>query len=260
VFLHPFFQDRFLVPGGPPFFALAAIGLVAFLARATRRSGWPARVPYVTWTTSALLIVLAVVPLKGKDAPIDVDTAFVARASGVLRAPGPGASAMMNEYALNEIARRQTLGADRVVPVAGLERDEARAILDLVAREAGPDERVGWIGMSSEMSPAIVMLGRLERGGSRASFLRDAPVTMGWFADPGVDALRVRAFVEGFDVIFITDPPDLKGRPSGLWAASARHLLLTGGGWMEHELGHVDIARPMRPPLPVTLIACRRIK
>jgi hypothetical protein len=260
VFAHPFFQDRFLVPGGPVFFALAAIGLVAFLSRATRKGGWPARVPFVTWTTSALSIVLAVLPLKGKDAPIDVDTAFVARATGLLGERGSGAAAIVHDYKLDTIARRQTLGRDRVVPGNGLELTEARAILDLVAMEAQPDERVGWLCMSSEISPALVHFGRLERGGSRATFLRDAGTPMGTSSDPRADAAAVRAFAEPFDVVFLTDPPDVKGRADGRWGAAARAQLLGGGGWTEREIGEVEIASPMGAKRPVKLFACRPIQ
>jgi hypothetical protein len=167
---------------------------------------------------------------------------------------------MVNDYKLNELARRQSIGAGRLLPSGGLERHEAARILDLIAAAAQPDERVGWLGMSSEMSPAMILFGRMDRGGSRATFLRDAAVTMGDFSDPHVDAGGVRAFAERFDVVFMTDPPDVKGRSEGLWAATARTMLASGGGWVERELGTVDITRPMKPPLPVRLIACRRVK
>jgi hypothetical protein len=130
----------------------------------------------------------------------------------------------------------------------------------MVTREARHDERIGWLGMSSEVSPAVLLFGRMERGGTRVEFLRDAAVTMGDFEDPHVDAAQVHAFADRFDVVFFTDPPDLKGRKDGLWAATARTMLESGGGWVERELGKVDIARPMSPPLSVRLIACRRTK
>ncbi len=260
VFLHPFFENRFLVPGGPVFFVAAAAGLSVMVAVIKQRSPWLSRIPGGSWTVAFVLFALALVPIGRNGSPIDFDTAFVARALGFVDPAPTGASVIVNDYKLSVIAQQQTLGAQRVLPSSGLERDEVSRILDLVTLEAKPDERVGWLGMSSELSPALILFGRLERGGTRATFLRDSSAKMGDFEDPHVDADQVRAFANQFDVVFLTDPPDVRGRPSGLWAATARTMLESGGGWVERELGTVETARPMSPPLAVRLIACRRTK
>lgn len=249
VWIHPFFQERFLVPGAVFLWGLAAIGVARW---------WSTSAPKA-FVGSAAFVLIAWLPIRS-GSPLDFDTHATARALGVLR----GNEATLS-FVAGAIAERQRLFGGRVLaPNNGLERDAANAILDAVAREAQPNERIGWIGVSSELSPAALHLGLLLRGGSRERFLRDAEVRidLDYFADPHVDAALVHAFAEKFDVIFATDPSDLKNRsgPERAWAKNAREMLLQDGSWTAREIGRFAIARPLKDPLVVTLFACRRKK
>lgn len=242
VWTHPFFQERFLIPGVVFVWVFGAVGL------STRLSCGAKGV-----TVAAGLLLAAWWPLS--DSPrIPVDTRIVGEACGVIA--GPEA---VREYVVSEIARHRSLGSGRALDSSGLETGAAHALLDAIANEVGPDERCGWIGMSSELSPAALHLGLLERGGSGSRLLRDAPVRMDldYFADPHADLAAVKSHAARFDVVFATDPPDLKGRSAREWARAARELLIQDGAWTARELGRFEIARPMKDPLVVTLFACR---
>jgi hypothetical protein len=148
----------------------------------------------------------------------------------------------------------------RSLPTAGLLRSEADALYDLAARAAGPDARVGWIGTSSELAPAALHLGLLERGGSRERFLRDAhrPLDVTFEGvDPQWSAAQLRDWAGGFDVVFATDPPDPGDRPERRFEARYREMLVRELGWTETELGSVAIHKGARAPYPVRLFACR---
>jgi hypothetical protein len=224
---------------------LAAVGLAWILP-----AGWKG------CALGAALVVASWLPIRG-DSPVTFDTRIAGRALGVI-----AGKPELQAYVESELARHQRLFAHRSLSTNGLERVAADGLLDAIAREAGPDERVAWIGTLTELSPGALHLGLLARGGSRERFLRDvaATIDLDYFADPRADAAAVRAFAERFDVVFATDPPDLKGRPERAWARAAREGLVADGSWTQRELGRFEIARPLRDPLVVTLFACRRRK
>ncbi len=227
VLAHPFHLDRFLLPVAVAWWSLAAVGLA-----------------------SLRLVVLGALAVLALAFPM-TDTRAVARALG-FRSEDPAIRA----YQESILRGWKDLSGSRPLPTAGLAREEADALLDLAAHACGPDERVGWIGISNELSPALVQIGLLERGGSRARFLRDAtkPMDVTYFGvDPGLDDAALARFAEGFDVIFSTEPADLRGRPGRAFESGYRQRL----GWTTSELGQVAISRPLREPLSVTLIACR---
>jgi hypothetical protein len=213
--------------------------------------------PTVAAITAAATVWCAAVPIR-IDPPLTPDTYVVGDALDVLqREP-----ADLRAYQLQVLAERQSLGSHRALPVDGLGHVTALVMLDAIGRAAGPEERIGWIGVSSVLSPAMLQLGLLSRGGSRARFLRDAEpkIDLDYFVDPRVDAAGVRAFAADFDVIFATDPPDMKGRRDRVWAAQAREWLLQDGSWTARQIGRFEIERPLKEPLVVTLFACRRKK
>src|SRR5207237_1807386 len=134
------------------------------------------------------------------------------------------------------LASQRALGAARVLRTNGLERAEHDAILDLVAQEARPDERVGWIGVSSQLSPAALEIGLLQRGGSAERFLRDATKTIdvAYFGvDPQWDDRRLLDFAAGFDVIFATEPPNLIDLADRRWPRGYRERLASSGRWIQ---------------------------
>ncbi len=250
VALHPFHLDRFLIPGLLPLWCLAGVGLAQLSALG---SDWPGRKRVaLAFSTAAVLttVYLAVPPHA------------LADRLGFLDAE----SSQVREYQQHVIDEDWSLAGR--VPTAGLPRGVADALLDLVASEVLPDERVGWIGMSSELSRAALHLGLLERGGSRARFLADAHMLMDVTPVPGMALPEfggeqqrddwLAAAAGSFDVVLITSPVDLKGRARGEAIRTRFHApLLERLGWVAKELGKVSVPRPPGAPLEVTLFALR---
>ncbi len=238
--VHPFFLDRFLVPGLVPLFALAGVGLASI-----PRSGSLAR--------TALILVFALITLLFPRG----DGAWLADRLGRLPEAQPARG-----YAEGVLADRARLGPGRRLPSGGLERAEHDALLDLVAAEVRTGERVGWLGMSSEMSPAALHLGLLARGREQDWFLeRDPPeLDVAYFAvDPALDEAALRAFAARFDLILWTDPIDLRDRRERAFVNGYRDRLLALHPVDVRELGVVPISRPLRAPLAVRLFACRKV-
>lgn len=240
---HPFFLDRFLVPAFAVLVPLAALGLARLLPRGS----------FVATATASILLLLASVPFG---APlVSFDTAQVL---GVTL-PTP-ARAEVRDYQLGEIARRQSLFAGRSLPTAGLDRAESAPLLRAIVDEVRAGESWGWIGISSDVSPAVVHLELLHASGDRGRFLRDAPleVDVGYFADvPSESDARLAALAARSDVVFFTEPVDLRERGARAHARGSVERLLAQG-WIARPIARTEIARPMREPLVVTLFACRK--
>jgi hypothetical protein len=129
-------------------------------------------------------------------------------------------------------------------------------MLDLIGAKVGPEQGVAWIGMSSELSPASLHLGLLERGGSRMRFLRDAHRKMDIVpnfgaADPlappqFTDLTERDAYLEEtfarFDWILTCSPVDLKGRAARKPIAENFHRPLGERlGYQGSRLGSVRV-------------------
>ncbi len=244
VAFHPFFLDRFLLPGAALAWVLAGIGVAQVLSRR----------PALASVQTYVLLFLAWVPI-GFGGGLAADTWFVGNCLGTF-----SADSKVREYQAEELRRRQSLLL-RSTPTPALARDEHDRLLDLVAGTVGPTERVAWLGVSSEFSPAVLHLGLLARGGSRERFLRDAsvPIDVTYFgADPGLDDAALRAFADRFDVILWTEPADLRERKDRAFTAACRERLLRSGPHRVDTLGTLSLARPLRAPTLVTLFAWRR--
>ncbi|MEE8468263.1 MAG: hypothetical protein V3T22_07395 [Planctomycetota bacterium] len=255
VALHPFHLDRFLIPGLLPLWCLAAVGLARESALG---DAWHARLQV------GLLLVTSAV-LTG--VYLSVPPHAVADRLGFLVEATDAQSSRLREYQRHVIDEDWSLAGR--VPTAGLPRAVADTLLSLVAQEVKPNERVAWIGMSSELSRAALHLGLLARGGSRARFLADSPQLMDVTPVPGMPLPRfgsdgerddwLAAETAAFDVVLITSPVDLKGRVGREAIRSRFHApLMERLGWVEKELGKVSVPRPPGEPLQVTLFALRR--
>lgn len=234
--LHPFHDARFQILIGPALWVLAAVSLRTF-----RSWGLPANLGLL-----AVLLAAIVAPSWDREG--------LARWAGFLRDDDPN-----REFVRARIASYAALGGDRPLPTGGLERAAHDALASMVAREVAAGERAGWIGMSSEFSPAALHLALLARGGSPQRFLAESERTLDvdYFGDgSGVSDDALKAYLAGFDVVFLTDPPDLKGRKGRQGLAVYRERL-SNLGWSARELGKLSVARPPNPPLEVTLFACR---
>lgn len=235
--LHPFHDARFQVVIGPALWLLAAVGW------RTLRGGSLA-------LRCALLLLLgaAIVPMQWQRRALQ-------RAVGALADDGP-----LREYQLEQLDAWNELSGDRALPTAGLPRDEFDALGSLIAANVGADERVGWIGIPTEFSPAALHLALLQHGGSRERFLRECARTLDvtYFGDdPQWGDARLAEFAAGFDVILGNDPIDLKGsRHTRDFLKQYRERLIASG-WHATVLGRVSTPRPLKPALEATLTACR---
>jgi hypothetical protein len=233
--LHPFHLDRFLLPVAVPLWCLAAVGWSSILPQRT-----PARIA-----------IVAAVALAASVAPAwDVE----------LFADGLGPRVQNVAYRNQVLERMRDLRASRSVETNGLLRGEAERVLALLARELQPAERFGWIGGIGKLSPAAIHIGLLQRGGSRARFLRDAhqPMLVCVAAeDPHWSREELLAFAQRFDAVFATDPPDLGGLRNWEFLATYRDLLQGDPGWESRELGQVALERVLRPPQTVRLFVMR---
>jgi len=233
---HPFHLDRFLLPLGPLAWSLAALGLVAGRSRRA-----------AAVTTALLLVGVAGAPAQ---------TAWLADRLGLLPAE-PQARA----HARAVLRGWNGMPGARQVPTAGLRREEAQRILDLLAGELGPDECVGWLGISAELSPAALHLGLLERGGSARRFLEQAHRPLYFWlphTDPGWSDEQLAAWASAFDAIVMTEPPSFKAQPSREFVRAYQKRLVDELGYRAERLGTVEIARPPLEPQRVVLHVCRR--
>lgn len=238
---HPFHQDRFLLPGGVALWCLGGLGLAHLAPRAP-----------LLRAVSAGVLVLA---LAVTAAPAG---AWLARASGFL---SDETKEEDRETILALLAERRSLSGGRPLTLAGLLRGEGDRLLDLIEEGVAGDERIGWLGVSTELSRAALHIGLLERGGSPDRFLRDAPIEMFLetpMADPGLGAAELAAWAGGFDVVLYTTPVDLKGRAGRRFMQRYVDLLLADGSWSCAELGTALISDARLNTHPVTLHACRR--
>ncbi|MBI5431399.1 MAG: hypothetical protein HZA52_01075 [Planctomycetes bacterium] len=238
--VHPFHLDRFLVPAMVPLWTLAIGGLLS-LDRNRRRS----------WLHSSVTVLLAL------GVSVAVGFWWTGHALGVLGLAD--ANPKIRAYQQQQLDDRNHIGPHTPLPTGGLLRKEADGFLGLAAEAAGPTARVGWLGLSSELSPAAIHLGLLERGGSGERFLRDAHREMDVTfegVDPNWTKQQLAEFAAGFDVFFATDPPDLARRANRAFTVKYRRMLVDELGWSERELGTVEIEKAL-VRYPVRLFACR---
>ncbi len=236
--LHPFHLDRFLIPQAVPAWVLGSCGLARIL---------PRRGVLRPVLLTALALLAIGFPARGA-----VRTAALL---GYLQdAPA------IRAYQEALYARRVDLSPGRPLPTGGLPRSELGTILDIVEREARPEERIGWFGVTQKLSPGALQLGFLERGGSTARFLRDAgrPMDVAYFGeDPGWSDDALRAFASGFDVVFSTEPPDFTPKGARNWTRVYRQRLVDRLGWRSQVVGSLRVARPPADSVEVTVLACR---
>ena len=238
VWTHNFHLDRFLIPNAPTFWVLAALGLAALVP-----SGARARAAVL----GPLALFALLVP--------SLDGPRVAGWLGLLE--GDEAT---QAYILGVLEQKPRLGADRPMWTPGIAPEAAQAVLALVTQEVGPAERVGWIGVSTELPPAALHIALLQESGNRARFLADAhrPLDVDYFnQDPGWDATRLREFAGQFDVLITTDPTDIGQRAGRAFARRYAGMLVGELGWRAIELGQVPIPREVGAGFDLSVFALR---
>ncbi|MBM3978079.1 MAG: phospholipid carrier-dependent glycosyltransferase [Planctomycetes bacterium] len=246
VALHPFHLDRFLVPQLALLVVPAGLGLSRLAPG--RRFGVA-----VVFTALGAFAVVA----RTAEHPLLLRWSGIENAEPVKRA-----------YQLETLFEAASLSPDRRLLTAGIERGVHDALLEALARDAGASARVGWLGVHPEFPPAAIHLGLLARGGSAERFRRDAGraradgkpdmLITHEFVDPGWNDEQIRGWARAFDVVYVTQPMNWKGRAAKEVLARYRDTLLAGGEWKPTELARVEVAKPLEAPVPVELYALRR--
>lgn len=228
---HPFHLDRFLVPQALPVWALAAVGCA-----------------WLVWPLRAAFVVL-----------LGVGCAGLGRVEFAERVLPPTDKPEVRAYQLELVESWRDLSGARLLPTNGLERSAHDALLAAIVKEAGPAERVGWIGMSTGFSPAALHLGLLSHGGSSERFLAECtrPLDVTYEgADPAWSDEQLAAWSKGFDLVLHTLPPDLKDLAARRF--ERKYVLrLEALGWTSREIARTLVVRPLVAPVEVTLFACR---
>ncbi len=237
--LHPYHLDRFLIPGAPILWMLAALGWSAIVGRA--------RV--------LLVPLLAACVLGWLSAPWQLGR--LASLLGLWPAAEENrdwAREVFAGWAHPDPRRRN-------VPTAGLLRTELDRLLDELGRAIGPVERVGWPAIPSEVSPAVLHLGLLDREGSRERFRADAhrPMYLSIAqTDEGLAPEAVARWAEEFDVLILGDPPDLKARAGREWLRAHQTALVESGRWGATRIADLVFTRPPAAPLTVAFYLARK--
>lgn len=234
VIAHPFQLDRFLLPAA---LVLWVVGAAAW-ARVMNR--WP-----VTFSLSALGLLLACTAVSNFRT-----TWWV----GFPVAPEDTPSRRFQEHHVEV-----TLGVFGPRASNGLLSSTHDDLLDMVAEGVGPTATVGWLGQSSEMSPAALHLGLLERGGDARRFLEDAhrpmdiePIPSDRKIEHSADELV--AFARRFDHVLLASTGDLKDRKFRGWIRNTWHRPLLESGEVDvRDLGTIFVARPIKGPMPIVI-------
>jgi hypothetical protein len=237
VLVHPFHLDRFQLVWLAPLAPLVGVGFAVVYQRFGRAA-------------------LGVLLMWGL--PLPLAQAQLASWLGVL-ADKPEVRA----YQVTVLDERTRLGAARSTPTAGLPRAALSSIVDSVAQVSGPDARLAWIGVSSELSPATLNLELLARGRSAVAFEQAANVQLdlSYFGERVLDekeaATALLALCADRDLVLWSTPSDFKERPERAWLAhfAARVPFVVRGSAV--ELPGVELPRPLRAPLAVTMHAWR---
>ncbi len=253
VWLHNFHLDRFLLPAFAAALPLAGVGLARVFG--------PSRANF--WFKPALGIGLLLAAV------------FFASPTSNGFARYLGLANEDNAAYVGQLhTERLALLPARRLPTAGLERAASDAFLEAIAGELAATERVGWLGITSELSPGALHLGLFERGaGADLDALalrleRDAPlvredgqpdmVVTFESVDPGWDTAQIESWAAGFDLVLGTRPIDWKGRRGREFLEDYQVRLLEGGVWSATPIAEIPVARPIGEPTSVELFALRR--
>lgn len=238
VWIHNFQLERFLLPGAPFLFALAAIGVSGFLARL----GSPGAFMGV-----ALLGLGLVVPVADSMAMLHA----VGRARPEKRAEQEAILAAM-----------RSLAPGRSLPTNGIERASHDRLIELLDIAFRSGERIAWLGHSQAFPPMAWAMGLkdLRPDDPRARDLIRDPhgriITTDNQAPPWSSA-ELERWAKDFDVILTSDPTTIKGGARQGFDPLRNHLRVNGE-WLEQVVGSTEVQLPGGRTREVTLSAFRR--
>ena len=229
---HPFQLDRFLLPAGLALWVLGGSGAAMFLRASPRAFTACALGLGIACANFSVLTTASWVgfPLQEEGTPVrDFQEFHVGTTLSLFGAPASN----------------------------GLTSDVHNQIMDMIAEGVGPEDSVGWLGQSSEVSPASLHLGLLERGGSAERFLEYAEGPMDIELLPSnvqtdFSPEELLAYARKFDHVIIPAEGDLMQRGGRAWLPAAWYGPLRE--WPEAQwrtLGNVIIDGAHRGVWPV---------
>ncbi len=238
VLSHRFHLPRFLIPLGPALWLLSGVGWARILPR-ERLLRWP--------LIAALILGCALAPTY--------DSLLLAERLGFF-----SADPAVRAYQARELATQCDLSGSRRLRSLGLEVDASHAFFSVVSAHIAPNERVGWIDLTEEVSPVGLQYG-LARAGRRernvfARQLWDESYISIAGVDPQWSDETLHDWALAYDVLLFSEPHHLRGRRGREFFASYVERL-EAQGWTRRALGQIEIERPMQPPLEVALFSLR---
>lgn len=238
VLSHRFHLARFLIPLGPALWMLAGVGWARLLPGAAR-----------TRAAAVAGLALACALWPGRDTLALADALRFLNEKSEIRA-----------YQERELKTQRELRGSRRLRSLGLSAAESEQLFGALAAGLGAEERIGWIDLTEEVSPAGLQYGLLRRGRARSAFasqLWDLNYISIGGADPGWDDAQLEAWAAPYDALLFSEPHHLRGRSQREFFAGyvAR---LEARGWRRERLGELSVERPMQAPIPVALFVLRR--
>lgn len=178
----------------------------------------------------------------------------------------------VRSYQQGIVANYQDASLDRKLSTGGLDGVAAGKLLDAVAERVlhadAPAEDFGWLGISSELSPAALYGGvyaRADALGQRRPLLARAAATRPdgepklvmtfQGLDPGWNDDQLFAWAASFDVIFTTVAPDLRERRNREFIREYQTRLIGSGRVATQELCSVQVPQPFGGPKLIKLYA-----
>lgn len=238
VLLHRFHLPRFLIPLGPALWLLSGVGWARLLSR-ERLLRWPA----------VALLFAACVIAPGRD------TRWLADSLGFF-----SDDPRVRAYQEAELASQRDLSGSRRLRSLGLDAPTSARFFELIAAQVGRSERVGWIDLTEEVSPAGLQYG-LARAGQRerrafAAQLWDENYLSIGGVDPHWSEETLLEWATRYDVVLFSEPHNLRGR-RGREFFGEYVARLEAHGWMRRPVGALTVERPLQAPLDVELFTLR---
>lgn len=260
IVLHNFHLDRFLVLPLVMGIPLAAVGLL-WLARLSAR-GHAAQ--SALWIVPLLLALGSVAPSWDGEKWFAATVGFSEKLDIV-------------DYQKGVLANYQNTDFDRKVSTAGLDQVAADKVLDAVAevvlRAERPAQNFGWLGISSELSPAALYAGvyaRADELGRPRPLLARAAETRGdgnpkmvltfEGLDPGWNDDQLIGWARSFDVLFTTVPPDFRDRGNRKFISDYQTRLIGSGQVDTREIAAVQVPQASGPPKLVKVFALTPVR
>ncbi len=238
VLSHRFHLPRFLIPLGPALWLLAGVGWARLLPR-ERLLRWP--------LVAALTLACAIAPTY--------DSLSLADRLGFF-----SADPAVRAYQTRELSTQCDLSGGRRLRSLGLNVEASHAFFECIAAHIASSERVGWIDLTEEVSPAGLQYGLAHAGRRERRMFATQLWDENYISIAGVDPkwsdLALHDWALRYDVLLYSEPHHLRGRRGREFFGDYVERL-EAQGWTRRALGRIQVERPMQPPLEVALFSLR---